>query len=135
MKLKQAGGWILLALLAVGLMGCTSHAARERQQQRDVARKVAEDDQDLQAKESSEEADRAVMLREQERLDRVEQKRTKNVYAHSCRKVTLASYALNATNVDTSQCSPEQLKLEQEAESHQMFDKAFEDAAQDHSTH
>lgn len=68
------------------------------------------------------------MLQAQEKLDAVEQKRTKNVYAHSCRKVTMASYALNASSVDTSQCSAEQIKLEQEAEKRQMFDKAFEDS-------
>ncbi len=135
MKLKQAGGWILLALLAVGLMGCTSDAARERQQQREAARKVADDDQTLLDKENSDQADRAMMLKAQEKLDAVEQKRTKDVYAHSCRKVTLASYALNASNVDTSQCSAEQLKLEQDAEKRQMFDKAFEDAAQDRFKH
>ena len=135
MKLKQAGSWILLALLAIGLMGCTSDAARERQQQREAVRKVAEDVQDAQAKDNSERADLAVMLREQERLDAVEQKRTRDVYAHSCRKVTMGSYALNATNVDTSQCSPEQLKLEQEAESRQALDKVFENSAATHSKH
>ncbi len=135
MKLKQVGIWILLALLAIGLTGCTSEATRERQQQREAARKVAEEDQNLQDKEVSEQADRAIMLQAQEKLDAVEQKRTNNVYAHSCRKVTLASYALNATNLDTSQCSAEQLKLEQEAEKRQMFDKAFEDATKDRNKH
>ncbi len=135
MKLKQVGIWILLALLAIGLTGCTSEATRERQQQREAARKVAEEDQNLQDKEVSEQADRAIMLQAQEKLDAVEQKRTNNVYAHSCRKVTLASYALNATNLDTSQCSAEQLKLEQEAEKRQMFDNAFEDATKDRNKH
>jgi hypothetical protein len=59
------------------------------------------------------------MLREQEKLDATEQKRANNVYAHSCRKVTLASYALQASNVETAQCTPEQLKLEQDAERQQ----------------
>jgi hypothetical protein len=72
---------------------------------------VAEEDQGVQAKESSDEADRALMLQAQGKLDAIEPKRTNNVYAHSCRKVTLASYALNASNVDTAQCTPEQLKL------------------------
>jgi len=70
--------------------------------------------QGVPAQESSGEADRALMLREQEKLDATEQKRTNNVYAHSCRKVTLASYALKASNVDTAQCTPERLKLEQD---------------------
>ncbi len=128
MTLRQAGNWIALGLFAISLMGCTSEAARERQQQREAARQIAEEDQAVQDKQSTEFADRAVMLQAQEKLDAVEQKRTKNVYAHSCRKVTMASYALNASSVDTSQCSAEQLKLEQEAEKRQMFDKAFEDA-------
>jgi hypothetical protein len=126
MKLKQAGSWIALGFFAISLMGCTSEAARERQTQREAARQIAEDDQTTQDKQNTEFADRAVMLQAQEKLDAVEQKRTKNVYAHSCRKVTLASYALNASNVDTSQCSTEQLKLEQEAEKSQIFEKAFE---------
>jgi hypothetical protein len=71
--------------------------------------------QEGQAQESSDEADRALLLREQEKLDATEQKRTNNVYAHSCRKVTLASYALKASYVDAAQCTPERLKLEQDA--------------------
>jgi hypothetical protein len=75
--------------------------------------------QEVQAQESSGEADRALMLREQEKLDATEEKRTNNVYAHSCRKVTLASYALKASNVGTAQCTPERLQLEQDAERQQ----------------
>jgi hypothetical protein len=126
MNFQRASIWIFLASLLVGAIGCTSEATRERQQQAEARRKVAQEDEEVQAKESSAEADHAVMLQAQEKLDAVEQKRTNNVYAHSCRKVTMASYALNASNVDTSQCSAEQLKLEQEAEKRQMFDKAFE---------
>jgi len=130
MKFKQAGIWIAMTLFAISLTGCTSEAARERQQQREAARQVAEDEQTMQDKQNTEFADRAIMFQAQEKLDAVEQKRTKNVYAHSCRKVTMASYALNASNVDTSQCSAEQLKLEQDAEKSLVFDKAFEDAKQ-----
>lgn len=126
MTLKQSGTWMALGVLAVCLTGCTSDAARERQQQREAARQVAEDDQTTQDQQNTEFADRAIMLQAQEKLDAVEQKRTKNVYAHSCRKVNMASYALNASSVDTSQCSAEQLKLEQEAEKSQMFEKAFQ---------
>ena len=128
MNFQRASVWVLLGTLFVGLTGCTSEASRERQQQAEARRKVAQEDEEVQAKEGSEEADRATMLKAQEKLDAVEQKRTNNVYAHSCRKVTLASYALNASNVDASQCSAEQLKMEQEAEKRQMFDKAFEDS-------
>ena len=128
MNFQRASVWVLLGTLFVGLTGCTSEASRERQQQAEARRKAAQEDEEVQAKEGSEEADRAVMLKAQEKLDAVEQKRTNNVYAHSCRKVTLASYALNSSNVDTSQCSAEQLKMEQEAEKRQMFDKAFEDS-------
>ncbi len=124
--IQRIGTWVLLPLCALWLTGCTSEAARERQQQREAARQVAEDDQTLQDKQGTEFADRAFMLQAQEKLDAVEQKRTKNVYAHSCRKVTLASYMLNATTVDTSQCSAEQLKLEQEAEKRQASDKMWE---------
>jgi hypothetical protein len=124
MRLRKISrrGILLVAVFAVlgaGLAGCTSEAARERQQQAEAGRKVAEEDQDVQAKESSDEADRALMLQAQGKLDAIEQKRTNNVYAHSCRKVTLASYALNASNIDTAQCTPDQLKLEQDAEQEQ----------------
>jgi len=115
---------IFLAPLA-GLTGCTSEASRERAQQADAKRKVAEDDEDLKAKEGTEEADRALMLQAQQKLDAVEQRRSNNVYAHSCRKVTLASYALNATNVDTSGCSADRLKLEQDAERQQSTSDLF----------
>ena len=128
MMLKEIGTWALLPLFAVWLTGCTSDAAREQQQQREAARKVAEDDETLQDKQSSDFADRAIMLPAQEKLDAVEQKRTKNVCAHSCRKVTFASHALNATHVDTNQCPTEQLKLEQEAEKLQASDKLWENA-------
>jgi hypothetical protein len=134
----------LVAGLVAGLAGCTSESAREREQPAEARRKVADEDQEVQAKdvqakeeqakevqakdvpanevqaqESSGEADRALMLREQEKLDATEQKRTNNVYAHSCRKVTLASYALKASNVGRAQCTPERLKLEQDAERQQ----------------
>ena len=124
--IRPMATWILIAMFATTLTGCTSEASRERQQQAEARRKVAEEDQDLQAQEGSEEAQRALVLKEQEKLDTVEQKRTNNVYAHSCRKVTSVNYVLNANGIDTSQCSPEQLKIEQEAERRQVFDKAFE---------
>ena len=119
-----AAGYI--AGSVAGLAGCASEAARERQQQAEARRKVADENQDVQdqdvqnqdvqnqdvqaqdvqAQESSDEADRALMLREQEKLDATEQKRTNNVDAHSCRKVTLASYALKASNVDRPSARP-----------------------------
>jgi len=112
----------LVGGLVAGLAGCTSKAAREREQPAEARRNVADENRDVQAKdvqakevqakevqakdvpaqevraqESSGETDRALRLREQEKLDATEQKSTHNVYAHSCRKVTLASYALKAS--------------------------------------
>lgn len=131
MNLRNASSvGILFVTLFAGLTACTSEASRERQQQAEARRKVAQDDQDLQAQESSNEGQRALVLKEQDRLDAVEQKRTGNVYAHSCRKVTAVNYILNANSVDTSQCSEQQLKLEQDAEQQQPIrDKLMQDAA------
>ena len=78
MKFKQTGIGIAMTLFAISLTGCTSEAARERQQQREAARQVAEDEQTMQGKQNTEFADRAIMLQAQEKLDAVEQKRTNN---------------------------------------------------------
>ena len=127
MNFQRANAWIFLATLLLGAIGCTSEATRQRQIQAEARRKVAQEDQDLQSQETSDEAQRALVLKEQERLDGVEQKRTGNVYAHSCRKVTAVNYMLNANSVDTSGCSTDQLKMEQEAEQKQASDKVFGD--------
>jgi hypothetical protein len=128
MNRRRAYIWILLASLSAGLTGCTSEATRERQIQAEARRRVAQEDQDLKDQETSDEGQRALVLKEQDRLDGVEQKRTGNVYAHSCRKVTEVNYILNANSVDTSGCSPDQLKIEKEAEQNQARDKIFADA-------
>ena len=119
--------WILILLSTATLTGCTSDAARERAQQRQIQRNIAQEDEDVQAKEGYYERNHARLLQEQEKLDAVQQKRSGNVYAHSCRKVTSASWELNAVAVDKSGCSAEQLRQEEEAEKRQVFDKAFED--------
>ena len=126
----RSTAWILILPLAAGLTGCTSDAARERAQQRQIQRNIAQEDEDVQAKEGYDERNHARLLQEQEKLDAVEQKRSGNVYAHSCRKVTAANMDLDAVAVDKSGCSAEQLRLEEEAEKRQVFDKAFEDAAE-----
>ena len=128
MTLKRTAPWMVVLLLAAMLTGCTSDATRAREQQAQIKRNIAQEDQDVQAGESHDEANHARMLQEQDKLDAVEQKRTNNVYAHSCRKVTSASWELNAVSVDKSLCSPEQLRQEEKAEKRQVFDKAFEDA-------
>jgi hypothetical protein len=104
--------WILILTFATGLSGCTSEEGRRRAQQAQIKRNIAQ----------------------QDKLDAVEQKRSGNVYAHSCRKVTSASWQLNAVAVDKSGCSPEQLKLEEEAEKRQVFDQAFKDLADRNKT-
>ena len=121
--------WIL-SLACLGMLtGCTSEASRQRAEQAQIKRDIAQQDEDTQAKEGYDERNNAKMLQEQDRLDGIEQKRSGNAYAHSCRKVTSASADLNAVAVDKSQCSPDQLKLEEEAERRQPFDKAFADVA------
>lgn len=122
----RSTAWILMLPLAAGLIGCTSDEGRRRAEQAQIRRNIAQDDDEIQAKESHEEANHARLLQEQEKLDAVEQKRTNNVYAHSCRKVTSANWQLNAVAVDKSGCSADQLRLEEEAEKRQVFDKAFE---------
>ena len=125
--------WILIALFAATFAGCTSDAERQREQQAQARRDIAQEDQDVQAKESHDEAVNARVLQEQEKLDAVEQKRSGNVYAHSCQHVTTVSMELNAVSVDKSQCSAGQLQLEQEAVKRQMFDKAFEEVRENNA--
>ena len=127
--IRQATYWILIALFATTFTGCTSDAARLREQQAQARRNIAQEDEDVQAKEYHDEAVNARVLQEQEKLDAVEQKRSGNVYAHSCQHVTNVVWELNAVSVDKSQCSAEQLQQEQDSARRQMFDKAFADAA------
>lgn len=126
----KSTAWILILPLAAGLLGCTSEEGRRRAQQAQIKRNIAQEDEDVQARESYDERNQARLLQEQEKLDAVEQKRSGNVYAHSCRKVTAANMDLDAVAVDKSGCSAEQLRQEEEAEKRQVFDKAFEDAAE-----
>ena len=75
------------------------------------------------------EAVRALELQKQDQLDGVEQRRTGNVYAHSCRKAVGINPGVPVT-VDVKGCTPEQLRLEQEAERRQMFDDAMKNSKQ-----
>jgi len=127
MTLKSTA-WILILPLAAGLLSCKSDEGRRREHQNQIKQNIAQEDEDLQAKEGYEEGNHARLLQEQDKLDAVEQKRTGNVYAHSCRKVTAASWQLDAVAIDKSGCSPEQLRQEEEAQKRQMFDQAFKDA-------
>jgi len=128
MKLRNLLFWLLAASFGLFLAGCTSKAAQDRQVQREAARKVADDDQALLDQEHAEEANRALMLKEQDRLDGVVQKWKRDPYAHSCRKVTAASYQLSAFTIDTSQCAPQQLSEEKQFEHSQQMDKVWDDA-------
>ena len=109
------------------MTACTSQEARERAEQRKVQRKIAQEDDDRASQQSYDAANNTRALEEQQKLDAVEQKRTNNVYAHSCRKVTQASWQLNAVSVDTGQCTPEQLRMETDAEKSQAVEKMFAD--------
>jgi len=128
MKFKNAAIWTLVAYVGLFLAGCTSKAAQDQQIQQDAARKVAEDDQALLDKEHSEEAERAMVLKEQDRLDGVVQKKKKDAYVHSCQKVTAASYQLSSFTVDSSQCAPSQLSDERQWEKQQKLDKMVDEA-------
>lgn len=116
--------FLCLFLAACLLSGCESDAARERRMKAEAQSKVAEDDQGRQDTFAHQEALRAVELAKQHDLDGVEQRRTGNVYAHSCRKAVAFDPSMPAS-VDTKGCSPDQLNLETEAERRQMFDDAF----------
>ena len=119
-SLRVAGSGILFGILfagTIGLTGCKSNGARERQAQEDKALQEAP----LSAEEQ------ALVQQEQERLDGVEQQRTGDASTHSCRKAKEVYASSNTKVVDTNGCSAEQLKLEQDAEQKQARDKAAAD--------
>jgi hypothetical protein len=128
MKLRTTATLLLGGFIAMSLAGCTSNAAQEQQLRREAARKVADDDQALLDKEHSEEAEQSMILKEQDRLDGVVQKQKRDPFAHSCRKVTAASYQLSSYTVDTSQCDPQQLSEEKQFEHSQQMVKMTDDA-------
>ena len=115
----------LVALIAVCLLpGCESDAARDQRYKTEAGQKVANDEQARQETVAHSEAVKAMELEKQNQLDAVEQRRSGNVYAHSCRKAVGFDPSM-PVSVDTKGCVPEQLNLELEAERRQMFDDAL----------
>ena len=116
----------ILALLFAALLltSCQSDAAREQQMNAEAKRQVAVEDEERSVSYAHEGVLRGVELAKQNELDAVEQKRTGNVYAHSCRKAVALDPAL-PVSIDTKACSTDQLRVEQEAERRQLFDEAF----------
>lgn len=106
------------------LTNCQSDAANERSAKAEAGRKVAEDEQNRADTQLHHEALDALALAKQHDLDGVEQRRSGDVYAHSCRKAVAFDPSM-PVSVDTKECSKEQLALEQQAETRQMFDAAL----------
>jgi hypothetical protein len=118
--------WLLLIALGM-LSGCQSEAARDAQYKAEADRKVAEDEQQREGAVAHSEAVTALELEKQNQLDAVEQRRSGNVYAHSCRKAVGFDPSM-PVSVDTKGCTPEQLRLELDAERRQMFDDALKNS-------
>ena len=123
---------ILVALLFMSwfLVACESDDAREQRYKAEAQRQVAEDDQTRQESFANQGAVTELALAKQHELDGVEQRRTGNVYAQSCRKAVAVNPGMPVI-VDTKGCTPEQLRLETEAERRQMFDDALKNAKED----
>jgi hypothetical protein len=119
---------MLLLLLAASLLsGCESDAARDRRLKAEAKSNVAQEEGDHAATEAQQGAVRAMELNKQYELDVVEHRRTGDVYSHSCRKAVGFDPSM-AVSVDTTGCTPEQLRLEQEAERQQTFDDALKNS-------
>jgi hypothetical protein len=115
-------------LLATSLLtGCESDASRDRRLKAEARRNVAEEEQNRADAEAHQGALRNLELNKQYELDVIEHKRTGDVYSHSCRKAVAMDPSF-PVSVDTSGCTPEQLRLEQEAERRQMFDDAMKNS-------
>ena len=69
---------------------------------------------------------RTLELNKQQELNAIEQRRTGDVYSHSCRKAVVYDPSM-PVSVDTTACTPQQLRLEQEAERRQTFDRVLSD--------
>ena len=69
---------------------------------------------------------RTLEFNKQHELNAIEQRRTGNVYSHSCRKAVVFDPSM-PVSVDTTGCTPQQLRLEQEAEGRQTFDRVLSD--------
>ena len=124
--MTKLGNFRLLVFVLVLLLGgCESDASRDRRLAAEAKRHVAQEEQDRTDKETEQRALRQLELNKQYELDKIEHRRTGNVYSHSCRR----AYALSTffpVSVDTSGCTPEQLRLEQEAEQKQAVEDALE---------
>ncbi len=110
MKRKRIGILMTLVLFAAGLTGCKSGGTQKGPALQDQP--ISEEEREL-------------VQKEQARLDDVEQQRTGNASAHSCRKAKEVYAYSNTKVVDTDGCSAEQLKLEQDAELKQAHDKVI----------
>lgn len=120
----------LLLLLAASLLsGCESDEARDRRLKVEASRHVAQEEEDRAAAEARQGSLRALELNKQYELDRIEHRRTGDVYSHSCRKAVAIDPAY-PVSVDTKGCTPEQVRLEQDAERRQMFEDASKNANQ-----
>jgi hypothetical protein len=115
----------LLLLLAASLLsGCESDASRDRRLKAEARRNVAQEEEVRSDTQAHEGALRDMELKKQYELDVIEHKRTGDVYSHSCRKAVAFDPSM-PVSVDTSGCTPEQLKLEEEGERRQTFDDAM----------
>jgi hypothetical protein len=118
---------LLLVLAASLLSGCESDAARDRRLKAEAKRNVAQEEEEHAETEAHQGALRAMELNKQYELDVIEHRRTGDVYSHSCRRAVAFDPSM-PVSVDTTGCSPEQLRLEQEAERNQMFDDALKNS-------
>jgi len=126
--MKKLLSYTLLLLLAASLLsGCESDAARDRRLKAEAKRNVAEEEENRADASAHQGALRAMELNKQYELDVIEHKRTGDVYSHSCRKAVAFDPSM-PVSVDTKGCTPEQLRLEEDAERRQMFDEAFKNS-------
>jgi hypothetical protein len=118
---------LLLFLAACLLSGCESDTSRDRRLKTEAKRNVAQQEEDRADAQAHQQALRGIELNKQYDLDVIEHRRTGDVYSHSCRKAVAFDPSM-PVSVDTKDCTPEQLRLEQEAEQKQMFEDAFKNS-------
>ena len=112
--MKRALSSSLLLLLAASLLsGCES--GHDRYLRAEARRKAAQEQEDKADAAAHQGALRALERRKQNELDAIEQHRTLNATSHSCRKAVAIDPGF-PVSIDTSGCSPEQLRAEQESE-------------------
>jgi hypothetical protein len=118
---------LFLFLAVCVLSGCESEASRDRRLKAEAKRNVAQEEEDRADAQAHQGALRAMELNKQYELDVIEHRRTGDVYSHSCRKAVAFDPSM-PVSVDTKGCTPEQLRLEQEAEQKQMFEDALKNS-------